>query len=104
MISSEALEGVPLLVLANKQDVPVLYDLSFIASMFRLLKMSFKNAGGSVCLCLNHRSSETFCDSSFSPFRFWSCVCNHHHHYYIFRPVNNNCFSLEISLLISFIV
>lgn len=33
MISSEVLEGVPLLVLANKQDVPVLYDLSFIASM-----------------------------------------------------------------------
>ncbi len=27
MISSEVLEGVPLLVLANKQDVPVLYDL-----------------------------------------------------------------------------
>lgn len=27
MISSEALEGVPLLVLANKQDVPVLYDI-----------------------------------------------------------------------------
>lgn len=26
MISSEVLEGVPLLVLANKQDVPVLYD------------------------------------------------------------------------------
>ncbi len=27
MISSEVLEGVPLLVLANKQDVPVLNDL-----------------------------------------------------------------------------
>lgn len=27
MISSEVLEGVPLLVLANKQDVPVMYDL-----------------------------------------------------------------------------
>lgn len=26
MISSEALEGVPLLVLANKQDVPVMCD------------------------------------------------------------------------------
>lgn len=29
MISSESLEGVPLLVLANKQDVPVLYHLYF---------------------------------------------------------------------------
>ena len=27
MINSEVLEGVPLLVLANKQDVPVLYDV-----------------------------------------------------------------------------
>lgn len=30
MISSDVLEGVPLLVLANKQDVPVLSDLSHL--------------------------------------------------------------------------
>lgn len=38
MISSEVLEGVPLLVLANKQDVPVLCDLfNLTKTMFRLM-------------------------------------------------------------------
>lgn len=39
MISSEALEGVPLLVLANKQDVPVLWSLFFIAAKFIMMSL-----------------------------------------------------------------
>lgn len=40
MISSEVLEGVPLLVLANKQDVPVLYDLfKFTKTIFRSIQI-----------------------------------------------------------------
>lgn len=38
MICSESLEGVPLLVLANKQDVPVLYPILVFTERIHALK------------------------------------------------------------------
>lgn len=52
MISSESLEGVPLLVLANKQDVPVLSHLDLSTVIVQTLSSAIYSELHSFCVCV----------------------------------------------------